>query len=206
MRSDFMEKVKLTKEQANAIEWALQKENEYSPDRLLRLRSSDNANFHNELYPLNDIDIAVLARALYIGYEVEPEFKVGDWVVYKHNNTIWEIIGELYGGKVHYDITRGGKYKGSVHKDHIRLATPEEIEKEKERRWWAKHGREVWELREGDLLERLNASTIIEFLRFDQGALEYRIQNSYYREDILGYTKRYRVICFAEDRKDIGDN
>ena len=195
-----MEKVKLMREQAEAIEHALQKVDEYkgNPDKLLRHASMNNVYFRNELHPLNTIDTVNLAKALYIGYEVEPEFKVGDWVVYKHNNTIWEIIGELYGGKVHYDITRDGKYKGSVHKNHIRLATPEEIKQEKERRWWVKHGRDVWELRPGDLLVS-DTRVFKEVQEVNNDSVAFAYENHAAMDNLKLY---YKVVCFAEDRLD----
>ena|SRR5690625_4134508 len=190
-----MEKVKLTKEQANAIEWALQKENEYSPDRLLRLRSSDNANFHNELYPLNDIDIAVLARALYIGYEVEPEFKVGDWVVSVKTGFVGTILDIFSDGMAHLS------WRGSVAIKNLRHATPEEIQQEKERRWWAKHGREVWELKAGDFLIYKKFGTIEEVKEVNEQRYLIGKLTGYMELDYI--KDNYSVAFFVEDRKDI---
>lgn len=191
-----MEKVKLTKEQANAIEWALQKENEYSPDRLLRLRSSDNANFHNELYPLNDIDIAVLARALYIGYEVEPEFKVGDWIHDNITNRVAKIDERGYDGELAWVDDEFHNFFTD-----FRHATPEEIQQEKERRWWAKHDREVWELRPGDVLVCDDyPRTVNKVVDFEEKTVIFSDKDWEYYENVI---EEYEVACFAEDRKDI---
>ena len=186
-----MEKVKLTQEQANAIKRWVNKEQ-------LIIAKASGLLEHSIDESIAELTMEQLVKALYIGYEVEPEFSIGDWVVYKHNNTIWEIIGELYGGKVHYDIARGEKYKGSVHKDHIRLATPEEIKQEKERRWWAKHGRDVWELRPGDLLvSDIRVFEEVQKVKNDGVAFAY---GNYVATDRLKLY--YKVVCFAENRLD----
>ena len=194
-----MEKVKLTREQADAIE--KYKEVVYGTFDFLH----DLASEHYIDFDLSDEEkereAIKLMRAFVTGeYEVEPEFKVGDWVVYKHDNTIWEIIGELYGGKVHYNITRNGKHKRSVHKDHIRLATPEEIAAEKERRWWKKHNRRVWELKKGDLLKD-PLGEIEEVRKIKNNGYDLGIYNVYRTLNCI--KKRYSVACFVEDRKDV---
>ena len=200
-----MEKVKLTREQANAIEWALQKENEYSPDRLLRLRSSDNANFHNELYPLNDIDIAVLARALYIGYEVEPEFKVGDWVVRTSDEGLYFEKNKIF--RAGHDIDDKGVQEEDSDIYHVpsnlRHATPEEIAEEKERRWWKKHGRDVWELRKGDVLYDSIEEEALVFEKHDQDLDDEvaHFTNGLW-EPMRNVKRRLRVVSFVEQRLD----
>src|SRR5690625_2466896 len=93
--------------------------------------------------PLNDLGVTVsmLARYFYIGYEVEPEFKPNDYVIYAD-------------GKV-------GQYfpvpKGYAQQMPVRHATPEEIAEEKERRFWNKNGRDVWGLRKRDVLRSKNS-------------------------------------------------
>ena len=197
------ELIKLTQEQAEAIEKWVSKE-DLIKSKLVGLLE------HGKDEPVAELTLETLVKALYIGYEVEETFEVGDWVVYNHDNTVWEVIGELYGGKVHYDITRNGKHKGSVHKDHIRLATPSEIVEEKQRRWWAGHGRDAWELKENDLLISKHDRHSCQ-VKFVEAADEYGvllvggIKDEFYEgeHDLQILQDRYKVICFAEDRKDL---
>src|SRR5699024_2955381 len=146
------EKVKLTREQAEAVE------------KLRKMAISDDVIVHNTVFyqvtererdtaykPFKDIDLDTLLKALYIGYEVEETFKVGDWVkvnwrdkkpsihkVRRVNNTFAIIDGKQANTKPPTRI--------------VEHATPEEIAEEKQRRWWAKHGRDVWELKDLDIL------------------------------------------------------
>src|SRR5690625_7480192 len=69
-----MEKVKLTPEQANAIKKWINKE-------LLIIAKASGLFEHSTDESIAELTMEQLVKALYIGYEVEPEFKVGDWVV-----------------------------------------------------------------------------------------------------------------------------
>src|SRR5699024_5902020 len=136
--------VKLTREQAELIEYALSDDEgcyDGDKDRLLYGVLAPNIRYHNELSDLNNIeDVVLLAKALYIGYEVEETFEVGDWIYSKQVEKFIKIEDE-------------GQLEGyNKFPSYYRSATPEEIAKEKERRWWAKHGREVWGLRRNDLV------------------------------------------------------
>lgn len=78
-----MEKVTLTKEQAEAIEFALNtKRLAYfqSPEALLQSHIRSR-HFLDEMYPLREIDSVTLAKALFVGYEVPqtPEEKLLDY-------------------------------------------------------------------------------------------------------------------------------
>src|SRR5690625_5096019 len=134
------EKVRLTKEQAKAVE--------VFKDNNLTLKDYAYENLSEELDPIQILGIDKMARALYVGYEIEPEFRVGDWVV----RTV--DLEEHYKSGVVFKIAKVDN--GVLYDDResvllestIRHATPEEIEEEKQRRWWAKHGRGVWELKE----------------------------------------------------------
>src|SRR5699024_4896974 len=79
------------------------------------------------------------------GYEVEPEYEKGDWVIRDDHGTIG-IVTSVGDGYIEYD---GGCADG-VH--FFRHATEEEIAQEKEERWWNKHGRDVGEYRENDIV------------------------------------------------------
>src|SRR5690625_2394970 len=127
-----MEKVKITQEQADALRKAIA---DYGSDNVMNDHVKMIDNWENILDPLNDLEPHQLARALYVGYEVEPEFKIGQWVKSRHG------IGT---GKI-TKIDKMGYYTdfGMIAtSDDIRHATPQEIATEKARRWWAKHDRE----------------------------------------------------------------
>lgn len=73
-----MSKVRLTQEQADAIEELMQAPFNNTKDGLL-VEHTTLGGFTN----LNKagVDIPLLAKALYIGYEVEPEFEKGQWII-----------------------------------------------------------------------------------------------------------------------------
>lgn len=133
-------KIKLTREQVDAIEKHLG-----YPDNdvagLLNLHA-EVSFWVGEFESLGHLSQADMARALLIGYEVEPKFKEDDWVVDEEIKKIYQ----LKVGEAQMLSENGTNYR------HVRLATPEEIAKEKERRWWESNGREVWELKQGDVL------------------------------------------------------
>src|SRR5699024_10634960 len=92
----------------------------------------------------HSISVDDLIKALYIGYEVEPEFNGGDWVhvSWSNNNpSVHKVIKtgvrSTCGNKNGIEIDWGGSPTPPL--DIIRHATPEEIEQEKERRWWKSH-------------------------------------------------------------------
>src|SRR5690625_7963427 len=70
-----MKKVKLTQEQADAIERGIKI---YGKSRIMNVHALDG--WVGNLNDLNGLTKDEIARALYVGYEVESEFKVGDWV------------------------------------------------------------------------------------------------------------------------------
>lgn len=179
-----MEKVKITQRQANAIEW--QKEEARRAHE--RFKRNHQCDLDEQLYTLLELSTEKYMKALYIGYEVEPEFKVGDWIYGKYTRSVHQVdennvLDEL--NKAH---------------DLIRHATPEEIEQEKERKWWKSHGRDVWELKEGDLLKNSFG-----FIREVQGINEsgeyVTLPNftPFSKKEIRHY---FTIACFAEDRLD----
>src|SRR5690625_2713388 len=156
-----MEKVKLTQEQADAIK---KLKAEASNKEIIYMNTSPFGGIHldKDKQTIFEMDLDELIRALYIGYEVESEFKVGDWVV---TSDFLEPIRKVkeVNDRLLVDNT------GIVWRDfgEIRHATPEEIAKEKQRRWWNKHKRELWEIREDDTLEYLGDPLIVD--SFDSG-------------------------------------
>src|SRR5699024_11165724 len=100
-------------------------------------------DFSNKFFHLDE-----LIRAVYIGYEIIKEFKAGDWVV-TSSGEIKQIASVQRWSKnteLEY-IYNDGECTTVEPKRH---ATDEEIAGEKERNWWDKHNREVWELRKSD--------------------------------------------------------
>src|SRR5690625_616395 len=127
-----MEKVKLTQEQVSAINNC---RNIVGDEMLIEMQvNRRNSPWRNKWNAINELDMLTLVDALRIGYEVESEFKVGDWVFIDYGEAGTEIgfikgwINEphsFYIDKCHF----------GANVNEARHATPEEIAKEKERRW-----------------------------------------------------------------------
>lgn len=184
-----MKKVKLYKEQAEELE--LQKKELPIHGIVTRrmLSSRNNKTFES-------IDLDTLIRALYIGYKVEETFKVGDWVVHSNGNIIRQIE-KVERDRVNVTDGEDGYIWGI---SYIRHATPSEIAEEKQRRWWAKHGREVWELKENDLLYYDDEFKEVEEVS-EIGSIMLSSERMYL--PIKTIKNKYSVACFAEDRKDV---
>lgn len=155
---------------------------------------------------LNDLKYSEIAKVLYTeDYEVVPELKIGDYVFCTNKEkqksigkitSITGMDGDVYVVKFE-DIGLVERFVSN----RLRHATPEEIEQEKERRWWAEHGRDVWDLVVGDILidKRINSVDIFKgFNLKGEAVFELSMDQHMY------FVKKYsKVICFAEDRKDI---
>ena len=155
---------------------------------------------------LNALSVSELARALYVGYEVEEEFKEGDWVTAMHRTGIKSIgrVIDVVDGKVYAiwttfgeDVTTGHGHYGLSNVEH---ATDEEIAREKTRRWWAKHDRQPWEIREGDILN-VN-DEYLEVERIEGNTITFSTFDDWIELDEMKHN--IDVVCFAKDRKDIG--
>lgn len=172
------DKVKLTKEQAIVIGEHLDNSGskEDAVEQHIRGWSFKDTKC------LNELTLDEFIHALYIGYEVELEYKVGDWVVTGRN-----VIG-VYGK----DIMTSG---------NIRHATESEIAEEKERRWWSCHGRKVNEYKPSDIVSASSSSLLcLEVIDIDCDG-DVRLQQ--HDETIfLRKPEKLTVICFAEDRLD----
>lgn len=128
-----MEKVVITQEQANAIEWVMKFSDKSSTvEEHIEYRLEESGWKLDDLKPLNELSTDYLIRALYIGYEVEPEFKVGDWVVCEvpegASSNIYKVTDNAG-----YSVNLDNMY-GNFKKNKIRHATESEIAEEKERR------------------------------------------------------------------------
>ena len=194
-----MEKVKITKEQAEAIEEYKESETGiYDFLHDLPLDYMTNRSWDN--VEENQQEMLKVMTAFVTGdYEVEPEFNDDEWVVlkdgkvvevyYVKNRSDLGSIGNIVGipkDKVFaYDL--GGDYWYDYN-DIDRHATPEEIAEEKERRWWREHGRKVKEVRNGDII-----------YSYYTGITLVKDENNRHVTNFNGF----RVICFAEDRLDV---
>ena len=196
-----MKKVKVTKEQAKGL-------NQITTPQSAVKEHVGNWQLGNDL---NALSLDELIRALYIGYEVEPEFKVGDWVVTKVTNHIGKITGFSSITK-YYDIE-------GIQTDVIRHATPSEIAEEKERRFFAGHGRELWELKYKDILRLKSGLLFGDKARKPEKFVEIGELNKSYAGEVLDVLirgngwwpidkvkKYYKVAVFAKDRLDVKTN
>src|SRR5699024_4499260 len=118
-----MKKVKLTQKQYDGVDKIAKLFEGFQLDRLKKV-------------------IEIIER----GYEVDPEYKVGDWVVHKDKGEIGKVVEVS-------DLNTSIEYYSDSH-SKFRYATESEIKEEKQRRWWNAHGRDVWELKEGDILRK----------------------------------------------------
>ena len=194
-----MGKVKITQEQAKEIE-------ERKKTNLLDLSIIHHVNGRWEgatNYVLNDLTLDEFIRALYIGYEVEPEFKVGD-IVNDGYGAVLKIAAVEENGITLYTNHKNTvqEWFGNKTDDYkrIRHATDVEVELYKQRRFWQDNGREVWELKKGDVLskDKRKMSTVnwvdslgVSFNEFGFFAIWHEVK------------KYYKIACFAHDRKDL---
>ena len=158
-----MEKVKLTKEQAERIEELREKHK--SNFMIIR-----NASFTDPRGKVTFDDPDQLVKALYFGYEVEKQYKKGDWVKAKDDGRLIKLIHDFM-------VEEANGCKNHL----IEPATDTEVSVE----WWRRNGRKHLEIKKGDILKRVSTGFIFEVTDPDT---------------LTGYCK---VVCFAEDRKDI---
>lgn len=188
------EKVKVTREQAEAIEEI--KDIDYAINIHSFNKRPDS--------PLADMKTSELARALFVGYEVEPEFKENDWVYVEVPKEELPNVYQIMRVD-NYSVNLDRLY-GNHKKNEIRHATPQEIAAEKERRFWKKHGRDVWELKNGDLLTSDDDDYVEVFEGFGR-----RMPKMIFFKDGTKYEfsyikEHYRIACFAENRLDVKTN
>src|SRR5690625_4839828 len=138
-----MGKVKLTQVQADVIEQkkkydgrgiqAILRDIFYEPNETTSIRGV------NEI--IREIGMEDFLKALYIGYEVESEFKVGDWIITRafgksHRNRALKIRNVFKNhttGKTYCYFENADELHYNCYLDDIeRQATPEEIAKEKQ--------------------------------------------------------------------------
>lgn len=190
-----MGKVKLTRGQAEAIKLYLEHNDE---DVEMFLWAHARSNWTGPFYePLNGLSQGDLARALLIGYEIGPEIKIGDLVDIGLFGTC--KIAEVTGVKGDAIAINGSDeyHKFKIHK----ILTDEEKQEEKQRRWWKSHGREPWELKEKDLLIKRKFGAVAFEVREVRKSIV--VMSNGGSTDIGNIMQNYKIVCFAEDRKDV---
>lgn len=160
-----MDKVEITQEQADIIE--------------------------NTKKALTGFSDALLLDVFSGNYEIKPEFKVGDWVVHKQLGWIGDI-SKVKVSEITINVTLKNRYIASI--SNIRHATPSEIEEEKERRWWGKHGREVRMYKKGDIVINLSREDGLDREPFEMD------------RDLTTEGSHLRLVCAVEDRLDMKIN
>src|SRR5699024_10463679 len=88
----------------------------------------------------------------------------------------------------------------------IRHSTPEEVAREERRRWWAKHGRDVWELKDYDVIGDESKETPVTVQLIKTAGLNDEEVVFFKNDDWELYDnvkEHYLVVCLAEDRKDV---
>lgn len=130
-----MKKVKITREQADRINvW---KTVMGDMSRLLELQAK---GLLVKSKSLQELSLDELARAIYVGYEVEEEFSKGDWVVvtFELHTTIYGKIKKITDVKdslaAGHDVYFNLEGDGVVYQNEIRHATESEIVQEEARR------------------------------------------------------------------------
>ena len=143
------EKVVLTVEQAIILE------NEVDFEESIRVRDAfmkehvrkmDKGGWLEPIFkPLNQLSIADLARALYVGYEIEkPKFQAGDKIIHCNEIFTLEEKHSLMDSKVYWSFKEAA---GTIDESYLTKAKPEEIY------WLHELGRDsVGEFREGDVI------------------------------------------------------
>jgi hypothetical protein len=191
-----MERVKLTPEQAKVLERLKE-----SHPKVVLVRShyvGTNWYLHQTKgTELDRLDLDTFIRALYIGYEIEEPFKVGDWVKYKNLDREYvygkiEKINEFGSAEAHWSDGKGG----GMPLPRLERMTPEEIAAEKERRKWAAIARKVGEYKKGDVVMYKGYADIVEFVDLRNGP--YLVGLKRFVDE-----KEIELICPVEQRFDM---
>ena len=190
-----MSKVILTKEQANEIE--IRKQN-FSNESTIK----KHLEGWKSIRILNLLTLDELIRALYIGYEVEEEFKVGEWIhVDKYGNgknTKVVVVSNIWDG-----MDRVGFKGGSSHISNVRHATPEEIAEEKQRRFWSDNNRDLWHIKRFDILKDDTGNSFEVNSFYGNGENKKVLFKGACFDFMSNVKDLYKIVCFAEDRKDL---
>jgi hypothetical protein len=131
-----------------------------------------------------------------VDYEVELKpFKTGDWITHKLTGEVGKIT-RVVDNCVHTDVAMGG-YAGD-----FRYSTNEGIAAEKERRWWSEHGRDVWELKKGDIVRHKNSNVVLRNVTKIEGE-DVWLSDFPDPNDLEWVENNFIVVNFAENRLDV---
>lgn len=200
------EKVKVPQEIADAIE-RLRKKPKSDFEIIILVNRPDRESGYTEIESIKDwirkagYDVDLLLEVLVNGYEIAPEYKIGDWVANLDGSNIYPkgdvkvvevgLVDEFYVRPAN-DVAWGFPFS------LLRHATPEEIKTEVERQLWESIGRKVGEFRDGDTIEL-------------QGELGFRIyfdkqikiaEDQYEKGNITGFHPSKSFISVAGDSND----
>lgn len=184
------EKVRLTQEQADALEELkkIQHDSQIIGTNVRCRVQEDMSNEHHE--KLYELTLDTLIKALYIGYELKPKYNAGDWVKNKINQHVFQL-----------DNGTARIINKYIEKhNHIRHATPEEIAEEKRLMWWYENDRHVYEFKVGDLIKCKGVTSEVEEVEIDLIWIKLNRSKGTLTKEIYHQIK---VICFAEDRMDM---
>lgn len=143
-----IKKVKITQEQANAIECLKESEPEYWTDeKIIAIHSLSPKGWTGNSENLKNMPLLLLVDALRIGYDIKPTFKVGDWIVrldggdFLVGRNMVQVLEVTEQGKLRYNMLY------QIDCRLARLATEDEVN---EMKFWSGMNREVKEFRIGD--------------------------------------------------------
>lgn len=182
-----MEKVKITKKQEEAMD--------LTPFDLIHDLYHGHY-YYKGTHEEQEQDVLKVLKAYINGYEVEPEFKVGDWIYNTKAKRVAQIDHRFGNGD---ELWVDDEEFNFYHLNDSRHAIQDEIKQEKERRWWKLHGRNPWELKERDVLtyKESDRTFNVDSVNGDTVVLE----NIKY--GLKQIKQVFRVACFAEKRLDV---
>src|SRR5690625_5269038 len=196
-----MEKIKLTQEQANII-------SSLSLGSLGEWFYKDVRTNTDMYKALKDLTIEEIAKAKIIGYEVEPEIKIGDIVECKRSGSIGVVYEHLGNGAIgvkNFKEDGTPSYHSTTSVGLVKKITGDKAVKWKELIFWSENNRGVWELREGDAIKAVDDGYMVEVCEvFDSRNV--RLTGGVTHVKVSELKEGYKIVCFAEDRKDLGDD
>lgn len=199
--------VKLTKEQADAVEYALNMDAyRGNPEKLLDIHEKNKErpiNFHNKLKELNGLSVKDLAKAIYVGYELFYPASIGEWVVVKTKEgakLVGEVIGLNEGGTISLDTDIN---TGNTYSQILRKANKLDMKLELTRRKWEQIGRKPKEFKRLDLVRHDVLEGYYEVVRTcNDGSLYLYVNGNPHKIDYTMKDKLALVVP-AEQRFDV---
>jgi len=191
------EKITITQEQADSINWILSAQ---SIDELIVAHARSNGGYVGRAKALKGMSAIKLTKALRVGYEVEqPPLRVGDWATrIKTTGSGMSNHSKGYTFQIQSfaELTSEKHAVGNndwTHKiSNLRHSTPEEIKAEEERQKWAG-------IEEGDVLIGKKSGTLAVFVMDfpEHSEVKVRVRNyefqTWDKESVELYAKKVNV-------------